>query len=97
MDSARVDWLSLIDDIEDSFNESLVGTSFEEMIDLYDHCLRYLGEIKHSPIALRDEDYDRLINLYRDVQEDGMVWEQVYTDIMLPLKEITDHIKGDLK
>lgn len=97
MDTARVDWLSLIDDIEDSFNERIDGTSYEEMIDLYHHCLKELYVIKNSPKALRDEDYEMLINLYRELREGLMVWEQVFTDILLPLKGIADHIGEELK
>lgn len=96
MDS--MNWLALIDDLEDSFNarvERWKKADFEEMIELYHHCLAELSVLKNSPIALRDEDYRKLHSLYQAVQEDG-VWEQVFTDVLLPLKEITDHIREDL-
>lgn len=96
MDS--VNWLALIDDLEDSFNarvEYWGRADIEEMVELYHHLLKELSAVKNSPIALRDEDYRKLRNLYKEVQEDG-VWEQVFTDVLLPLKEITDHIKEDL-
>lgn len=81
----NTDWLALIDDMMDSFNES----------DMYIDCIKELEAIKYSPIALRDEDYYELGLMYHTIQN-VQTWEQVLTDVLTPLKCITDHIREDL-
>lgn len=92
----NTDWLKLIDDMMDQFNESVAYWAEDvEMSDLWFMCIRELEAIKNSPIMLRDEDYYELGLMYHTIQKD-QGWEQVMTEVLTPLKRITDHIKEDL-
>lgn len=93
------DWLALIDDMMNEFNECVeywAAVDDNELSDLYDDCIHELNAIKYSPIMLRDEDYYEL-GMMSHIIEKTNVWEQVYTDILIPLKRITDHIKEDME